>query len=373
MKALIVCQCADLSHALSRALQEIDIEPVVRSTLCSKSDAEGASFPLVIASWHLDATDGIEVCHSIRQHENKPRPLILVVTRTCSGAELGQLLDAGADDYLLYPIDADLLRVRLRIAARRVHDRGRSAQAEELLRASNDRFQFAVSGANDGLWDAVMPGTNWRDPNTQVWYSPRTKQLLGFTDDEFPDVLASWEAQLHPDDRNRVHTALADHIERRLPYDVEYRLRTKSGEYRWFSARGQAIWNERGVPIRMSGSLRDITKTKEDEAKIEKSEALWRSLVENAPDIIILADLDGTIRFINRSTPVAIESIGRSMYDYIDEDFRVVMRRRCRPWPPPANHNVSRSTAKPIKASACSGTPIVSDRCSAPEKWSRSC
>jgi PAS domain S-box-containing protein len=185
---------------------------------------------------------------------------------------------------------------------------------------------MAVDGANDGLWDAQPIGTDWHADSTTVWYSRRSKQLLGFTEDEFPNVFGSWKSRLHPNDHDRVIRALTDHLERRKPYDVEYRLRTKSGEYRWFRARGQAIWDERGRPIRMSGSLRDITQTKEDAATIEQSQAIWRSLVENAPDIIMLASLDGKILFINRSTPLAVESIGRSLYDYIDEPFKDVMK-----------------------------------------------
>ncbi len=139
-------------------------------------------------------------------------------------------------------------------------------------------------------------------------------------------MLGSWESRLHPDDHDRIILSLTNHLENRAPYDVEYRLLTKAGQYRWFSARGQAIWDEYGRPVRMSGSLRDITQTKDDEAKLEQSEAKWRSLVENAPDIIMLADLDGTIRFINRGTPLASQSIGRSVYDYVEEDYKQVLR-----------------------------------------------
>jgi PAS domain S-box-containing protein len=150
--------------------------------------------------------------------------------------------------------------------------------------------------------------------------------LLGFADDDFPNVLRSWDSRLHPDDRERVYQALTQHVENKEPYDIEYRLKTKSGEYRWFAARGQRIWDEQGRLMRMSGSLRDITQSNEDKTKLEDSEAKWRSLVENAPNIIMLFDLDGTIKFINRKTSIADQSIGRSTYDYIDEPSREVAR-----------------------------------------------
>ena len=195
------------------------------------------------------------------------------------------------------------------------------------MRESVQRFQLAALGANDGLWDAELKGKHWTDPTVEIWYSPRFKELLGFGDDEFPNVLASWQLRLHPEDREQVFAALAEHIDHRQPYDVEYRLRMKSGEYRWFSARGQAIWDDQGKLLRMSGSFRDTDRIREDATKLEQSEARWRSLVENAPDIIVLTDLDGTIRFINRDTQIAQESIGRTTYDYIDPQQKLVMKQ----------------------------------------------
>ncbi len=74
----------------------------------------------------------------------------------------------------------------------------------------------------------------------------------------------------------------------------------------------------------MAGSIRDISRAKKSEVDLEASQALLSTLVQNAPDIIILADLDGKINFINRDTPYARQSIGRSIYDYIDEQFKQV-------------------------------------------------
>jgi PAS domain S-box-containing protein len=327
MKALILADRPDVCEALSCAVHGTGIEPVlVATSAVSKDSFTVEDFPVIITTWRLCETDGLELCRSLRRREIKQRALMLVVTKPCSASDLELLLDAGADDYLFYPLEPDMISVRLRVAAQRAHNRSSSYEIDTHLRATVERLQMAVDGANDGLWDAQPVGTGWHADSTTVWYSRRSKQLLGFTDDEFPNLLGSWESRLHPDDHDRVIEALMDHLERRKPYDVEYRLRTKSGEYRWFSARGQAIWDERGQPVRMSGSLRDITQAKEDATTIEQSQAMWRSLVENAPDIIMLADLDGTIRFINRTTPTAIQSIGRSLYDYIDEPFKEVMR-----------------------------------------------
>src|SRR5262249_22556686 len=118
-------------------------------------------------------------------------------------------------------------------------------RAEEALRKSEERFALAVRGSNDGLWD-------WNVENDEGDYSPRFKELIGYEDHEIENVFASFESRLHPDDHDRMMQALADHLERRVPYDVEYRLRTRSGAYRWFHARGQAVWDDRGKATRMA-------------------------------------------------------------------------------------------------------------------------
>jgi len=263
----------------------------------------------------------------LREHDARQRSIFLVVTDRSATRDLQLVLSAGADDYVLLPIEPALLEIRLTIAARRARSRQESTRLERELRESIERFELAVSGANDGLWDAHIMGQDWNRPDTQVWYSQRFKELLGYQDGEFPNVLESWASRLHPDDQEHVFKALNAHIDHRQPYDVDYRLRTKSGEYRWYSARGHAIWDEDGQLMRMAGSLRDITQTKEYEQQLAQSEAKWRSLVENAPDIILLTDLNGTLKFINRSTPEAERAVGRTAYDYVRQPFWEQTRR----------------------------------------------
>ncbi len=156
-------------------------------------------------------------------------------------------------------------------------------RVEQELRASEERLELAVQGSSDGLWDGrPLPGEPWSSPHTPVWYSPRFKAMLGFLEQEFENVLGSLIALLHPDDMDRVFMALSAHIECKEPYDVEYRLRTKQGEDRWFRSRGQAIWDEAGNLLRMAGSLQCITDRKRAEQRLHAQYATTRSLEESA-------------------------------------------------------------------------------------------
>nr|WP_263858238.1 CBS domain-containing protein [Waterburya agarophytonicola] len=132
-------------------------------------------------------------------------------------------------------------------------------QAEKLLEESQERFDLAVRGSRDGLW-------YWNVTTNEVFYAPRFKAMIGYTDAEMPNLLEAWSSKLHPEDREPVLTAVQHHLEDRTPYNVEYRLQTKQGDYSWFNARGQAIWNEDDEAIRMAGSITDISDRKRRES-----------------------------------------------------------------------------------------------------------
>ncbi len=136
----------------------------------------------------------------------------------------------------------------------------RASQAEESLRVNQERFNLVLQGANDGIWD-------WDLQTDRVFYSDRFKELLGYEKGEFDVWLSALADVLHPDDFDMTWQEVERHFHDREPYHIEHRLRTKVGEYRWFLERGQAVWDENGVPIRMAGSIKDITIRKATEAR----------------------------------------------------------------------------------------------------------
>jgi len=135
-------------------------------------------------------------------------------------------------------------------------------QAEEALRQSEQRFDLAVRGSRDGLWDwNILSGES-------TWWSPRLYELLGYQDGEIQADHELWREFLHPDDRDATLKATNANVDNDVPFDAEYRLRTKSGDYRWFRARGITLRDENGEPIRMAGSMQDIEDRKQAEEKL---------------------------------------------------------------------------------------------------------
>jgi PAS domain S-box-containing protein len=154
---------------------------------------------------------------------------------------------------------------KLLIANRHVHaEMAERRRAEQELRESEERYDIAVKGSNDGIWD-------WDILANRMYYSPRFKELLGYQDHEMENVFSNFESKLHPEDHQRVMDAIQAHLQQRVPFDIDYRLQIKSGEFRWFHARGQAIWSTDQHPTRMAGSLRDITLRKKEQDELHQA------------------------------------------------------------------------------------------------------
>ncbi|MEP6790417.1 MAG: ATP-binding protein, partial [Ramlibacter sp.] len=137
-------------------------------------------------------------------------------------------------------------------------------QANQALRESDERYQLAVRGSSAGLWD-------WDMVSGAAFYSPRFKALLGFADDEFPNRSDTILTVLHADDRDMVRTAFRDHLKDGKAYQIECRLRLKSGELRWFFVAGQVLKDAAGRAYRMAGSMIDITERKQAEQTLQEA------------------------------------------------------------------------------------------------------
>ena len=137
-------------------------------------------------------------------------------------------------------------------------------QAKDALRLSQERYQLVETAVNDGIWD-------WNLLTDEDYLSTRWKSILGFAEDELPHSAATFFGLIHPDDKAAVSEALRAHLEQDKPYALDFRLRHKDGDYRWVHSRGKVIRNSENRPVRMLGTITDITERKQSEALIEES------------------------------------------------------------------------------------------------------
>lgn len=197
------------------------------------------------------------------RNERRPDVPFIIISGRIGEDAIVTAMKRGAQEYVL---KSDLSRLvpALQRSIREMATLAERRRAEEALRASEERFALAVRGSRDGLWD-------WNIVTDEVYYSPRFKEMLGFEEHELTGGISEFTSLVHPDDIGIISVNLRAHLEGRTPYNIECRIHTKQGEVRWISSRGQALWNADGKPIRMAGSLTDLTERKRVEEELRQN------------------------------------------------------------------------------------------------------
>ncbi|MGJ5676249.1 MAG: PAS domain-containing protein [Nostochopsis sp.] len=153
-------------------------------------------------------------------------------------------------------------------------------RVEDALKESEQRWHLALRGNNDGIWD-------WNVKTNEVFYSTRWKQMLDYEEYEISNHLDEWSSRVHPDDLDSVRQLIQDHFEQKTPFYIsEHRVRCKDGNYKWILDRGQALWDEEGHVVRMTGSHSDITERKLAEEKLRQSEERFQFLARATTDVV---------------------------------------------------------------------------------------
>lgn len=257
----------DAAHANGElAILVVDDERINRAILCRLMENEGYQtqeaengiealnainervFDLVLLDIVMPEMDGFTVLNQIRQHHTEAELPVIMVTATESSDQIVRALKSGANDYLTKPVDPPVTLARISMHLR-------LKQSQEALKKSEERYSLVARGTNDGLWD-------WDLDSNEVYYSPRWLSMMAMeeSEDTSPNV---WFSRIHTEDRPRVEAAIEKHLMGMTPqFETELRMRHRDGSFRWMLCRGLAVWDERGTPHRMAGSLTDITEGK---------------------------------------------------------------------------------------------------------------
>ena len=212
---------------------------------------------LVVLDVRLPDISGFEVCRRLRMDASTGHiPVLHLSAHATTAHERASGLDGGADGYLTQPVDEEELiaTVRALLRIRRV---------EGALKASEERFRLAARATSDVLWD-------WDLATGALRWSDAAATLFRRTPSAVQPSAAWWFAQLHPDDRPRVVAGLRAIIDGDAEHWTdEYRLHRGDGSWATVYDRAFVAHDERGLPVRMIGSMLDVTERRRSEAALE--------------------------------------------------------------------------------------------------------
>ncbi|RXE55503.1 hypothetical protein ABH15_12375 [Methanoculleus taiwanensis] len=183
------------------------------------------------------------------------------------------------------------------------------------LQRSEERLRMALEGANDGLWD-------WEVDTGKAYLSPRYYTMLGYEPGEFPPSYEAWESRVHPDDLAAALQNLNDHTAGKNPqYETTFRMRARSGEYRWILSRGRVTErDDEGRAQRIVGTHTDITDQKQAEEELRRAEEEKQQILDSAVELFGYYDTDLRVLWCNQATADSVglakdELIGRHCYE----------------------------------------------------------
>ncbi|MFZ6752971.1 PAS domain-containing sensor histidine kinase [Undibacterium sp. Dicai25W] len=146
------------------------------------------------------------------------------------------------------------------------------AKALASLKISEERWEFALEGSGDGVWD-------WDIPAEKCIYSTQWKKMLGHDDSEISDSIKEWSDRIHPEDEAELMAAVEANFQGMTnTFSHEYRFRCKDGSYIWIHDRAMVVKrDDNGRPVRMVGTHTDIS----DRKNIEQLKAEFVSTVSH--------------------------------------------------------------------------------------------
>jgi diguanylate cyclase (GGDEF)-like protein/PAS domain S-box-containing protein len=194
----------------------------------------------------------------------------------------------------------------------------RSDRFEREVRKNEERLTLGFEGINAGLWD-------WEVGSRKCYFSSWLYEQIGYdvsTAAGTPfDSEAGLTQLLHADDLASVRHALRRHLAHSTIFDVEFRLRTLAGGYRWCRARGQAVRDARGRAVRMVGCLFDISDLKTAEANAQTERELAEVTLASIGEAVIRTDEDARVTYCNA---VAERMLGRPAAEILKQPFEAI-------------------------------------------------
>ncbi len=246
-RLLIVDDIEENRDLLQRRLTRRGYEVVIADSGQSALDAiAGGGIDLVLLDIMMPGMSGLETLERLRGTSDRGALPVIMVSAKSESEDMVEALEMGANDYISKPIDFPVAfaRIETHLALKR---------ADDAVRSSEERFALAMEGATEGLWD-------WDLKTDEIFYSNRWKALIGHDDSDLPNLVSEWFDRIHDKDVDRVRSEINKHLDGiSLRIDITYRIRHANRTNRWVRTVGMVRRDAEGTPLRLAGSLSDVT------------------------------------------------------------------------------------------------------------------
>ena len=217
-------------------------------------------------------------------------------------------------------------------ALKKAHDslevkvKERTAELEGAYKLSLEnerRFNEAQKLAHIGSWD-------WDIATDELYWSAETYRIFGSDTHEFSATYCAFLNYIHPDDRDNVDVAVKKALNGK-PFGIDYRIILANGAERTLHTQGGAIFDEKNTPIRIRGTVQDITERKKVEESLQESEEKYRNIVEIANEGVLVIDAELRISYYNQKLMEMLgfnpaECIGRSIWEFISKEGKATVK-----------------------------------------------
>lgn len=137
--------------------------------------------------------------------------------------------------------------------------------AEKALSEAEERWRFALESANQGVWD-------WNIKTGVSYYSKSYLDLYGYSEGDLSGSFSEWQDRVHPEDLGPLMETVRRQLEKKEKYvETVYRIKVKTGEYKWIEAKGMLLLDAEGNPDRMIGLHTDLTQKLKTQEELERT------------------------------------------------------------------------------------------------------
>jgi PAS domain S-box-containing protein len=273
-------------------------------------------YDCVVLDHRLPDMDAVEVLTALAGPDALPVcPVVVLLTDTVGSEHTRAVLRAGAQDYLgrAWMTPESLTRA-LDSAVERW------AMTRE-LQDRNERLRLAVEASATGLW-------TWDVRTDSVTWSPECYRIHGVSPEAFDGTGTGFFRLVHPDDRARTEATVRAAIDSRALYESEFRVVRPDGEVAWVANRGRCSYDADGRPVRVLGTISDISNRKGAEDQLRRSHDTFAQLIQNIPFGVFIVDADFRLRQASVGTERVFGPIGPLLGRGFDEVLRDI-------WPEP--------------------------------------